>query len=67
MLWLVIMSPNVGATVPGEAYQALVSFLDENDPSWRASLGLDMTKAVRGDGKASAFHKPGFNDTECLL
>ncbi|CAN0203648.1 unnamed protein product [Scytosiphon promiscuus] len=42
-----------GRRLTGEAYEALVSFLDENDPSWRASLNLDMTRAVRGDGKVS--------------
>lgn len=35
-----------------------MSFLDENDPSWRASLDADMTKAIRGDGKASALDRP---------
>ncbi|CAM9588062.1 unnamed protein product [Ectocarpus fasciculatus] len=42
-----------GRKLTGEAYEALVSFLDENDPSWRATLAVDMTKATRGDGKAS--------------
>ncbi|CAB1101777.1 unnamed protein product [Ectocarpus sp. CCAP 1310/34] len=42
-----------GRILTGEAYEALVSFLDENDPSWRATLAADMTKAIRGDGKAS--------------
>ncbi|CAM9156217.1 unnamed protein product, partial [Hapterophycus canaliculatus] len=42
-----------GRELTGEAYEALVSFLDENESSWRASLNLDMTKAVRGDGKVS--------------
>lgn len=37
----------------GEAYEALVAFLDENNTSWRESLKRYMTKAVRGDGKAS--------------
>lgn len=35
----------------GEAYEALVSFLDEAVPSWRAYLARDMVKAVRGDGE----------------
>eukprot|EP00752_Nemacystus_decipiens_P018644 g16717.t1 len=42
-----------GRKLTGEAYEALVSFLDENEPSWRSSLREDMTKAVRGDGKVS--------------
>ncbi|CAM9291972.1 unnamed protein product [Ectocarpus sp. 12 AP-2014] len=42
-----------GRILTGEAYEALVSFLDENDPSWRATMAADMTKAIRGDGKAS--------------
>ncbi|CAM9265537.1 unnamed protein product, partial [Laminaria digitata] len=42
-----------GRKLTGEAYEALVSFLDETVPSWRATLARDMTKAVRGDGKVS--------------
>ncbi|CBJ27731.1 Ankyrin [Ectocarpus siliculosus] len=44
-----------GRILTGEAYEALVSFLDENVPSWRATLAVDMTKAIRGDGKASVW------------
>lgn len=39
------------AKPPGEAYEALVSFLDDTVPSWRASLARDMVKAVRADGE----------------
>eukprot|EP00903_Cladosiphon_okamuranus_P012396 g11618.t1 len=42
-----------GRKLTGEAYEALMSFLDENEPSWRSSLRQYMTKAVRGDGKVS--------------
>lgn len=49
---------------PGEAYDALVSFLDENEPSWRSSLRGDMVKAVRGDGKVCVREtKEGFCPT----
>ena len=49
---------------PGEAYEALVSFLDENEPSWRSSLRGDMIKAVRGDGKVCVREtKEGFCPT----
>lgn len=35
----------------GEAYEALVAFLDESAASWRVKLKAEMTKAVRKDGK----------------
>lgn len=42
---------HTGMSTAGEAYEALVAFLDEGSPSWRADLKRDMTKAVRADGK----------------
>lgn len=35
----------------GEAYEALVTFLDDNAPSWRVQLKREMKKAIREDGQ----------------
>lgn len=45
------VSLTMTAKPPGEAYEALVSFLDDTVPSWRASLARDMVKAIRQDGE----------------
>lgn len=42
---------HTGMSTTGEAYEALVAFLDESSPSWRAELKRGMTKAVRADGQ----------------
>lgn len=61
--------PFLSFPFPGEAYEALVSFLDEKEPSWRSSLRQGMTKAVRWDGKVRVPGAAGFSppNGECVV